>query len=64
MDETTTNLWDINASVVITVPAGILTDDRFPFKIEKDDKGQIKHKELIIKIDQVKKALIIFEPKK
>ena len=63
MDETTTNLWDINASVVITIPVGILTDDRFPFKIEKDGKGQIKNKELMIRIDQTKKTLIIFEPK-
>jgi len=63
MDETTTNIWDINKSIVITIPSKLLEDSAFPFKIERDENNVMITKNVTIKIDRAKKALLIFETK-
>ena len=42
-NETITKIWEINNTIVLTIPKGIAGDSSFPFELEKNEDGTIKY---------------------
>lgn len=62
MLEKKSRIWQFSGSVVMTIPAEVLNDSNFPFKIERDEEKEdnpIKSIDVNVRIDLVKKRLII-----
>jgi len=57
--ETITKLWEINNTMVITIPIGVVEDSNFPLEIKRDKEGHLITKDVLIKINKEKQILII-----